>query len=208
MTLAFWTSVMETRSFGKPVAIRRGSRQWYCTAGLVAAVPRHIGGSLIRPFFGSCCSISEVQAGAPRMRVPLAPVLSTTRRTSSCMTWRLFGLIWALTGGLSSAIAGDQRSPSSMANGILKRVSDIVLLAVTTTDREEIHWLYQGAGRLFPEAWSGFTQGRGSAAEMTTSLAPTATCSIAPIPVFASKLPPSGVGGRTQWSQVRAKSPI
>ena len=63
--------------------------------------------------------------------------------------WLVFGNSW----GSTLALVYGQRHP--------ERVSDIVLLAVTTTDREEIHWLYQGAGRLFPEAWERFHAGAG-----------------------------------------------
>ena len=63
--------------------------------------------------------------------------------------WLVFGNSWGSTLGL---VYG-QRHP--------ERVSEIVLLAVTTSDREEIHWLYHGAGRLFPDAWERFHAGAG-----------------------------------------------
>lgn len=58
--------------------------------------------------------------------------------------WLVFGNSWGSTLGL---VYG-QRHP--------ERVSEFVLLAVTTTDDEEIRWLYQGAGRHFSEAWERF----------------------------------------------------
>src|SRR4051794_13178442 len=39
------------------------------------------------------------------------------------------------------------------------RVSEILLLAVTTTRRSEIDWLYRGAGRFFPAEWERFRDG-------------------------------------------------
>ena len=64
--------------------------------------------------------------------------------------WLLFGNSWGSTLGL---VYG-QRHP--------ERVSEMVLLAVTTTDREEIRWLYHGAGRIFPDAWERFHAGAGA----------------------------------------------
>ncbi|HVU91500.1 MAG TPA: prolyl aminopeptidase [Jatrophihabitans sp.] len=58
--------------------------------------------------------------------------------------WLLFGGSWGST--LSLAYA--ERYP--------ERVSEIVLVAVTNTRREEIDWLYGGVNRYFPEAWDRF----------------------------------------------------
>ncbi|MXZ85844.1 MAG: prolyl aminopeptidase [Acidimicrobiia bacterium] len=58
--------------------------------------------------------------------------------------WLVFGNSWGSTLGLTYG----QRHP--------ERVSEMVLVSVTTTDHEEIRWLYHGAGRLFPEAWERF----------------------------------------------------
>ena len=63
--------------------------------------------------------------------------------------WLVFGNSWGSTLGL---VYG-QRHP--------ERVSEFVLLAVTTTDHEEIRWLYHGAGRFFPDAWERFSAGAG-----------------------------------------------
>jgi proline iminopeptidase len=61
--------------------------------------------------------------------------------------WLLFGGSWGST--LSLAYA--ERYP--------ERVSEIVLVSVTTTRRYEIDWLYRGVGRFFPEAWKRFRDG-------------------------------------------------
>lgn len=62
--------------------------------------------------------------------------------------WLLFGGSWGST--LSLAYA--ERYP--------KRVTEIVLAAVTVTRRSDRDWLYRGVGRFFPEAWESFGTGR------------------------------------------------
>lgn len=61
--------------------------------------------------------------------------------------WLLYGHSWGST--LSLAYA--ERHP--------RRVSEIVISAVTTTRRSEIDWLYRGAGRFFPGQWERFLAG-------------------------------------------------
>lgn len=63
--------------------------------------------------------------------------------------WLVFGNSWGSTLGL---VYGQRHS---------ERVSELVLLAVTTSDRDEIRWLYHGAGRFFPDAWERFYAGAG-----------------------------------------------
>ncbi len=63
--------------------------------------------------------------------------------------WLVFGNSW----GSTLALVYGQQHP--------ERVSEIVLLAVTTSDRDEIQWLYQGAGRIFPDDWERFRAGAG-----------------------------------------------
>jgi proline iminopeptidase len=58
--------------------------------------------------------------------------------------WLLYGGSWGST--LSLAYA--ERHP--------ERVSEIVLVAVTTTRRSEVDWLYRGVGRFFPDEWERF----------------------------------------------------
>ncbi len=61
--------------------------------------------------------------------------------------WLLSGGSWGST--LSLAYA--QRQP--------ERVTGLVLVAVTTTRRAEIDWLYRGVGRFFPAQWEEFRAG-------------------------------------------------
>ena len=58
--------------------------------------------------------------------------------------WLLYGGSW----GSTLILAYAERHP--------ERVSEIVLLGVTTTRRSEIDWLYRGVGRFFPEEWARF----------------------------------------------------
>ena len=58
--------------------------------------------------------------------------------------WLLRGGSWGVT--LSLAYA--ERHPD--------RVYGMILVAVTSTRRSEIDWLYRGAGRIFSEAWARF----------------------------------------------------
>jgi proline iminopeptidase len=61
--------------------------------------------------------------------------------------WLVFGGSW----GSTLALAYAERFPS--------RVSEVVLVAVTTSTRAENDWLYRGVGRFFPEAWDRFRAG-------------------------------------------------
>ena len=61
--------------------------------------------------------------------------------------WLLCGGSW----GSTLILAYAERHP--------ERVSEIVLLGVTTTRRSEIDWLYRGVGRFFPDAWEQFRKG-------------------------------------------------
>lgn len=58
--------------------------------------------------------------------------------------WLLFGGSW----GSTLALAYAERHP--------ERVSEIVLVSVTTTRPSETDWLYRGVGRFFPEEWARF----------------------------------------------------
>jgi len=61
--------------------------------------------------------------------------------------WLLHGGSWGSTLELAYA----QRYP--------ERVSEIVIVGVTTCRRSEQDWLYRGAGKLFPEEWARFRDG-------------------------------------------------
>jgi proline iminopeptidase len=61
--------------------------------------------------------------------------------------WLLSGGSW----GSTLLLAYAQRHP--------QRVSEIVIVGVTTGRRREIDWLYRGAGRFLPEQWERFRAG-------------------------------------------------
>lgn len=61
--------------------------------------------------------------------------------------WLIFGGSWGVTLGLA------------YAEGNPQRVTEMVLVGVTTTRRSEIDWLYRGVAPLFPEQWARFRAG-------------------------------------------------
>lgn len=63
--------------------------------------------------------------------------------------WLVLGNSW----GSTLALVYGQQHPES--------VSEMVLAAVTTSDSEQIRWLYHGAGQFFPEPWERFRVGAG-----------------------------------------------
>lgn len=58
--------------------------------------------------------------------------------------WLVSGASWGTTLALAYAEAHPER------------VSALVLVAVTTTSREEVDWITETVGKLFPEAWQRF----------------------------------------------------
>jgi len=58
--------------------------------------------------------------------------------------WLVHGASWGSTLALAYALAHPDR------------VSELVLTAVTSGDREEIDWITEGVGAFFPEAWERF----------------------------------------------------
>ncbi len=63
--------------------------------------------------------------------------------------WLVSGISW----GTTLALAYAQRHPD-------RWVSSLVLAAVTTTSRDEVAWITEGVGRIFPEAWQAFAEAR------------------------------------------------
>jgi proline iminopeptidase len=70
--------------------------------------------------------------------------LELLRRHLGIERWMVFGGSW----GCTLALAYAERHP--------ERVTEMLLVAITTTRRSEIDWLYHGLGRLFPEQWHRF----------------------------------------------------
>ena len=67
--------------------------------------------------------------------------IEVLRKTLGVEAWIINGVSW----GSTLALAYAQAHP--------ERVTGIVLFAVTTTSREEVHWITEGVGKIFPEAW-------------------------------------------------------
>ncbi|MDQ4489344.1 prolyl aminopeptidase [Sinomonas sp. ASV486] len=66
------------------------------------------------------------------------------RQTMGIERWVLAGASWGTTLALAYALAHPTR------------VLGMALVAVTTTGREEVDWITEGVGRIFPEAWQDF----------------------------------------------------
>lgn len=75
--------------------------------------------------------------------------IEALRRHLDIERWLVSGVSW----GTTLALAYAQAHPD--------RISELVLVAVTTTSREEIDWITEGVGRIFPEAWQRFDQASG-----------------------------------------------
>jgi len=63
--------------------------------------------------------------------------------------WLVSGVSWGTTLALAYALAHPTR------------VTQLALVGVTTTSREEVDWLTEGVGRIFPEAWDRFDRASG-----------------------------------------------
>ncbi|WP_036839404.1 prolyl aminopeptidase [Pleomorphomonas oryzae] len=64
-------------------------------------------------------------------------------------SWLVSGVSWGAT--LALAYAQEHAD----------KVSELVLVAVTTTSRAEVDWITEGVGRIFPEAWQRFERASG-----------------------------------------------
>lgn len=71
--------------------------------------------------------------------------LEALREMLGIDAWLVHGVSWGSTLALSYALT----HPS--------RVTEVVLVAVTTGSRRELDWITEGVGAVFPEAWSRFT---------------------------------------------------
>lgn len=65
--------------------------------------------------------------------------------------WIVTGISWGSTLALAYALEHPDR------------ILGIALMAVTTTNRDEVDWITEGVGRIFPEAWEEFAAASGAA---------------------------------------------
>lgn len=75
--------------------------------------------------------------------------LEAVRQHLGVGSWLVSGVSWGSTLALAYALAHPDR------------VTQLALVAVTTTSREEIDWITEGVGRIFPEAWDRFERASG-----------------------------------------------
>jgi proline iminopeptidase len=99
------------------------------------------------------CGKSTPLAQAELDRLPenttaqLIADIETVRVHLDIETWIVTGVSWGSTLALAYALEHPDR------------VLGIALVAVTTTSREEVDWITEGVGRIFPEAWHDFALG-------------------------------------------------
>lgn len=62
--------------------------------------------------------------------------------------WLVYGVSWGSTLALAYALAHPDR------------VTEVIVAAVTTTSREEVDWITETVGAVFPEAWEQFASVR------------------------------------------------
>lgn len=70
--------------------------------------------------------------------------IEALRRHLDIRSWLVHGVSWGSTLALAYALERPER------------ITQVVLMAVTTGSREEIDRITEGVGRLFPEAWEAF----------------------------------------------------
>jgi proline iminopeptidase len=73
--------------------------------------------------------------------------------------WLVYGGSW----GTTLALAYAQRHP--------ERVTEMILIAVTTASKRELDWLYKGVSRFFPEAWARYSAHVGGAPDVVRAYA-------------------------------------
>jgi proline iminopeptidase len=75
--------------------------------------------------------------------------LEAVRQHLQVDSWLVSGVSWGSTLALAYALA------------FPARVTQLAIVAVTTTSREETQWITEGVGRIFPEAWDRFERASG-----------------------------------------------
>ena len=83
--------------------------------------------------------------------------IETLRRHLGVERW----LVWGGSWGVTLALAYAERFP--------ERVTEMVLVSVTMTRPQDVHWLYHEAGRFFPEEWGRFSAGGGRAPDLVAA---------------------------------------
>lgn len=135
---------------GKPVLVVHGGPGSGCTLGNRKTFPADRYRTIL--FDQRGCGRSTPHAADPATDMSvnttehLLADMERLREHLGIDRWLLFGGSW----GSTLALAYAERHPD--------RVSEIILVSVTTTRRSEIDWLYSGVGRIFPDALERFRQ--------------------------------------------------
>ena len=133
---------------GKPAVVLHGGPGQGCTPNMRRAFdPRRY---RIVLFDQRGCGRSTPHASDPATDMSvnttahLLADMEALRASLGIQRWLVYGGSW----GATLALAYAEQHP--------ERVSEILLQSVTTSRRSESAWLYGGAARFFPEAWSRF----------------------------------------------------
>jgi proline iminopeptidase len=134
---------------GKPVLTVHGGPGTGCSVNMRRGVPH----SRMVLFDQRGCGRSTPHASDPATDMSvnttehLIADMERLREHLGIERWLLIGGSW----GSTLILAYAERFP--------QRVSEIVIMSVTTTRRSEIDWLYRGVARFFPDAWERFRAG-------------------------------------------------
>lgn len=142
---------------GKPVVVLHGGP---------GSAPWTGGPKLFDPDRYRIVALDQRMAGrsTPSAADPMRPLVANTthhlvadierlREALGIERWLVCGASWGVTLGLAYAEAHPAR------------VTELVLLSVTTSRPEDIRWLYHDARRYFPEEWHRFREGAAQAPE-------------------------------------------
>jgi proline iminopeptidase len=133
---------------GKPALVVHGGPGSGCSTGMRRSVDPERYRVILFDQRGCGRSVPHASDPATDMSVNttshLLADMERLREHLGVERWLLFGGSW----GSTLALAYAERHP--------ERVSEIILVSVTTTRRLEIDWLYRGVGRFFPEEWERF----------------------------------------------------
>ena len=133
---------------GKPVVFLHGGPG----AGITGGYRKHFdpAGYLIVGFEQRGCGRSIPSAAAPGSDLSgnTTPAIISDMEELRCFLgvekWMLLGVSW----GTTLALAYAQAHP--------ERVSEMILAAVTATTDEEVEWITETMGRIFPAQWESF----------------------------------------------------
>ncbi len=136
---------------GKPAVVLHGGPGSGCTAGARRSFDPQVYRVVLFDQRGAGRSTPHVSDPGTDLAVNttdhLVADIERLREHLGIERWLVYGGSWGSTLGLVYA----QRHP--------ERVTEMVLAAVTMTRRSEVHWLYHGVGRFFPEQWARFRDG-------------------------------------------------